>query len=158
MMIALPNEDGSFTCTLFMPSSDHEYAFDKLKTKDDVNHFFKEVFPDFYEMMPEIGDTWEDYPLAGLVIIRCFPWSFGKVSLIGDSAHATVPFYGQGMNSGFHDARPGTNIKHYLNSWHNCQAVGKVNGELVTTSMVIWKGKNWILTSSGSYYKFTNKQ
>ena len=105
MMIALPNEDGSFTCTLFMPGSNHEYAFDKLKSKDDVNHFFKEVFPDFYEMMPEIGDSWEDHPLSGMVIIRCFPWSYGKVSLIGDSAHATVPFYGQGMNSGFEDCR-----------------------------------------------------
>ena len=68
-----------------------------------------------------------------------------------------VRYDNQGMNSGFHDARTGTNIKHYLNSWHNCQAVGKVNGELVTTSLVIWKGNNWILTASGSYYKFINQ-
>ena len=103
MMIALANEDGSFTCTLFMPHENHKYSFDKLKTKEDVDTFFKDVFPDFYEMMPNVGEAWEDHPLASLAIIRCFPWTHGKVALIGDSAHATVPFYGQGMNSGFED-------------------------------------------------------
>ena len=103
MMIALANEDGSFTCTLFMPHENHKYAFDKLKSKADVDEFFKEVFPDFYEMMPSVGEAWEDHPLASLAIIRCHPWTQGKVALMGDSAHATVPFYGQGMNSGFED-------------------------------------------------------
>lgn len=105
MLIALPNEDGSFTCTLFMPKTGHNYAFDKLTSKEAVNQFFEEVFPDFYAMMPEVGETWEDYPLAGLVITRCFPWSYGKTCLMGDAAHATVPFYGQGMNGGFEDCR-----------------------------------------------------
>lgn len=105
MLIALPNEDGSFTCTLFMPNSDHEFSFDKLNSKEDVDHFFRTVFPDFHDMMPEIADTWEDFPLSALVNIRCYPWSYGKVSLMGDAAHATVPFYGQGMNSGFEDCR-----------------------------------------------------
>ncbi len=103
MMIALANEDGSFTGTLFMPHENHKYAFDKLKSKDDVDSFFKDVFPDFYEMMPNIGDAWQDHPLSSLAIIRCHPWTNGKVALMGDSAHATVPFYGQGMNSGFED-------------------------------------------------------
>jgi kynurenine 3-monooxygenase len=103
MMIALANEDGSFTGTLFMPHENHKYAFDKLKTKSDVDVFFKDVFPDFYEMMPNIGDAWQDHPLSSLAIIRCHPWTHGKVALMGDSAHATVPFYGQGMNSGFED-------------------------------------------------------
>jgi kynurenine 3-monooxygenase len=103
MMIALANEDGSFTGTLFMPHENHKYAFDKLKTKEDVDVFFKDVFPDFYEMMPSIGDAWQDHPLSSLAIIRCYPWTHGKVALMGDSAHATVPFYGQGMNSGFED-------------------------------------------------------
>ncbi|MEQ8324996.1 MAG: NAD(P)/FAD-dependent oxidoreductase [Vicingaceae bacterium] len=103
MLIALANEDGSFTCTLFMPHENHKYSFDKLKTKGDVDEFFKNVFPDFYKMMPNVADAWEDHPLASLAIIRCYPWSHGKFVLMGDSAHATVPFYGQGMNSGFED-------------------------------------------------------
>lgn len=103
MLIALPNEDGSFTCTLFMPHEAGEYSFNKLKTKDDVDHFFKTVFPDFYNMIPDIADVWENHPLSSLAIIRCYPWTHGKVALMGDAAHATVPFYGQGMNAGFED-------------------------------------------------------
>jgi kynurenine 3-monooxygenase len=105
MMIALANEDGSFTCTLFMPHEGHEFAFDKLNTKADVDRFFKTVFPDFHQMMPDIADKWEDHPLSNLAIIRCYPWAHGKVGLMGDAAHATVPFYGQGMNAGFEDCR-----------------------------------------------------
>jgi kynurenine 3-monooxygenase len=103
MLIALANEDGSFTCTLFMPHENDQFSFDKLKSKEAVNHFFKTVFPDFFEMMPEIADAWEDHPLSNLAIIRCYPWTKGKVALMGDAAHATVPFYGQGMNAGFED-------------------------------------------------------
>lgn len=103
MLIALPNEDGSFTCTLFLPFEGHTNSFDKLNTKEEVNTFFEEKFPDFYQLMPEIGDQWEDHPLASLAIIRCYPWTIGKTALMGDAAHATVPFYGQGMNAGFED-------------------------------------------------------
>jgi kynurenine 3-monooxygenase len=103
MLIALANEDGSFTCTLFMPHENDEFSFDKLNSKEAVNNFFKTIFPDFYEMMPNIADAWEDHPLSNLAIIRCYPWTKGKVALMGDAAHATVPFYGQGMNAGFED-------------------------------------------------------
>ncbi|MEE9438931.1 MAG: NAD(P)/FAD-dependent oxidoreductase [Saprospiraceae bacterium] len=103
MLIALPNEDGSFTCTLFMPFENHEFSFDKLKSKNDVEHFFKEVFSDFYNLMPNIAEVWQDHPLSSLAIIKCYPWAHGKTVLMGDAAHATVPFYGQGMNSGFED-------------------------------------------------------
>ncbi len=103
MLIALPNEDGSFTCTLFMPHEKHEYSFDKINTDEEVENFFKEVFPDFYNLMPNIADVWEDHPLSSLAIVRCYPWTSGKVALMGDAAHATVPFYGQGMNAGFED-------------------------------------------------------
>jgi kynurenine 3-monooxygenase len=105
MMIALANEDGSFTCTLFMPHENHEFAFDKLNTKADVDRFFRTIFPDFHDMMPDIADKWEDHPLSNLAIIRCYPWAAGRVGLMGDAAHATVPFYGQGMNAGFEDCR-----------------------------------------------------
>jgi len=102
MLIALPNEDGSFTCTLFMPYKG-ENSFETLTDKEAVTNFFKTTFPDFYKMMPNLADTWEDYPLSSLSIIRCFPWAHKKIILMGDAAHATVPFYGQGMNSGFED-------------------------------------------------------
>ena len=103
MLIALANEDGSFTCTLFMPHDGDESSFDKINTKEEVDTFFKNTFPDFYEMMPNIADAWEDHPLSSLAIMRSEPWHHGKVALIGDAAHATVPFYGQGMNGGFED-------------------------------------------------------
>lgn len=103
MLIALPNFDGSFTCTLFMPFEGHEYCFNNLTSKEKVNNFFKTVFPNFFEMMPNIADAWEDHPLSSLAIIRCFPWTHGKAALMGDAAHATVPFFGQGMNAGFED-------------------------------------------------------
>lgn len=103
MLMAMANEDGSFTCTLFMPHEGGENSFDKLTSREAVNNFFQTTFPDFYEMMPNIADAWEDHPLSNLAIIRCYPWANGKVALMGDAAHATVPFYGQGMNAGFED-------------------------------------------------------
>jgi len=103
MLIALANEDGSFTCTLFMPHEGGENAFDKVNTKEEVDAFFKSTFPDFYNMMPNVADAWEDHPLSSLAIMRCYPWHDGKMALMGDAAHATVPFYGQGMNGGFED-------------------------------------------------------
>jgi len=86
-----------------MPHENHKYAFDKINTQEEVEHFFQTVFPDFYKLMPGIADVWEDHPLSSLAIIRCYPWTAGKVALMGDAAHATVPFYGQGMNAGFED-------------------------------------------------------
>lgn len=105
MLIALANEDGSFTCTLFMPFEGGENSFDSLKTDDDVVNFFKSTFPDFYDMCPDLLESWHANPLSSLAIMRCYPWTAGKVALMGDAAHATVPFYGQGMNAGFEDCR-----------------------------------------------------
>ena len=94
---------GSFTCTLFMPRGGETNSFERLRTKDQVDGFFKKKFPDFYKIMPNIADVWGDHPLSSLAIMRSYPWHHGKTALIGDAAHATVPFYGQGMNSGFED-------------------------------------------------------
>lgn len=103
MLIALPNPDASFTCTLFMPY-EGETSFEQLKTDDDIIAFFKKTFPDALELMPNLLEDFKDNPQAPLVIIKCYPWTAnGKVALIGDAAHAIVPFYGQGMISGFED-------------------------------------------------------
>ena len=103
MLIALPNADHSFTCTLFMPRKDHEYSFENVEDTEMVNAFFRKLFPDFYAIHPAVGEEWKQHPLSSLAIIRCFPWSVGKLLLMGDAAHATVPFFGQGMNCGFED-------------------------------------------------------
>lgn len=103
MLIALPNEDGSYTCTLFMPHEGGENAFDKVNTREEVDAFFKSTFPDFYALMPQIADEWENHPLSSLAIMRSYPWHHNNAVLMGDAAHATVPFYGQGMNAGFED-------------------------------------------------------
>lgn len=103
MLIALPNFDGSYTCTLFFPF-EGDPSFESIKTKEDVNRFFKSEFPDFYELMPRVADEYFENPSASLVTVKCEPWNYeDKALLMGDAAHAIVPFYGQGMNAGFED-------------------------------------------------------
>jgi kynurenine 3-monooxygenase len=105
MMIALPNLDGSFTCTLFM-AFDGKEAFNNIKSKDDVKQFFERNFPDAIPLMPTYQDDFMENPTASLIMVKCAPWNYGsKALLIGDAAHAIVPFYGQGMNCGFEDCR-----------------------------------------------------
>ncbi|WP_162055291.1 FAD-dependent oxidoreductase [Pontibacter pamirensis] len=103
MMIALPNIDGSFTCTLFFPY-EGERSFANIKSEADLLNFFNEVFPDAVPLMPELANEYFENPVGSLVTVKCFPWSYeGKSLLIGDASHAVVPFYGQGMNAGFED-------------------------------------------------------
>jgi kynurenine 3-monooxygenase len=103
MMIALPNVDGSFTCTLFIPF-EGEHALANLKTPEAVKAFFDEHFADAVPMMPELVDDFFANPDASLVMTKCNPWHYkDRVCLMGDAAHAIVPFYGQGMNAGFED-------------------------------------------------------
>src|SRR6266404_429545 len=103
MMIALPNPDGSFTCTLFWEFKGPR-SFAAMKTDEDVRRFFEEEFPDAVPLMPALLEDFRQNPTGSLVTIRCAPWYYGnKVCLLGDAAHAVVPFYGQGMNAAFED-------------------------------------------------------
>ncbi|MDX5421448.1 MAG: FAD-dependent monooxygenase [Hymenobacteraceae bacterium] len=103
MMIALPNIDGSFTCTLFFPY-EGELSFESIKTDDDLLNFFLQTFPDAVPLMPDLAEDYFSNPIGSLVTVKCFPWSYeDKALLIGDACHAVVPFYGQGMNAGFED-------------------------------------------------------
>jgi kynurenine 3-monooxygenase len=103
MMIALPNADGSFTCTLFWPLMG-PFSFDALRTPDDIEDFFKTHFPDAAPLMPTLMEDYQSNPVGDLVTIKCHPWHVGgRVVLIGDAAHAIVPFFGQVINAGFED-------------------------------------------------------
>lgn len=102
MLIALPNKDKSFTCTLFLGFEGNP-SFELLETQPQVSKFFHTYFPDVISLMPTLVKDFSDNPTSSLVTIRCSPWAKGKALLIGDASHAIVPFYGQGMNAGFED-------------------------------------------------------
>lgn len=105
MMIALPNVGGSFTCTLFLAHTGMS-AFDQLTDETSLVQFFDTHFPDAVPMMPTLTEDFFTNPTGSLGTIKCFPWNVGgKALLLGDSAHAVVPFYGQGMNCAFEDCR-----------------------------------------------------
>lgn len=103
MLIALPNADGSFTCTMFLPF-EGPVSFEHLTNDAEVMAFFEKYFPDAIPLMPTLlHDFWAN-PTSSLVTVQCSPWQWqGRILLLGDAAHAIVPFYGQGMNAGFED-------------------------------------------------------
>lgn len=105
MMIALPNFDGSFTCTLFLAHTG-ENSFEQLTGEKSLMEFFETNFADAIPLMPTLVEDFFANPIGNLGTIKCFPWNVGgKSLLLGDSAHAIVPFYGQGMNASFEDCR-----------------------------------------------------
>jgi len=104
MLIALPNADGTFTCTLFFPL-EGKVSFENLKNDTQISNFFKVTFPDVVALMPDLLNDFKVNPTSSLVTIKCFPWVKNNALLIGDAAHGIVPFFGQGMNAGFEDCR-----------------------------------------------------
>ncbi|MFM1822699.1 MAG: hypothetical protein RI967_965 [Planctomycetota bacterium] len=109
MMIALPNPDGSFTCTLFWPhdarskGAGDAATFESVPTGRDAVAHFREVYPDALALMPTLEEDFDRNPVGAMVTVRCAPWSRGRTTLLGDAAHAIVPFYGQGANASFED-------------------------------------------------------
>jgi len=104
MLIALPNLDGSFTVTLFLSFDEGEYNFNNLTTKERVLEFFNKYFKDALDLMPNLIDDFFANPTSPLGTVKCSPWHYkGNTLLMGDAAHAIVPFYGQGMNASFED-------------------------------------------------------
>lgn len=120
MLIALANLDGSFTVTLFLPF-EGENSFENLKSDSEVEKFFKKEFPDALEMMPDLLADYNTNPTGSLVTVRSYPWNYkDKILLMGDAAHAIVPFYGQGMNAGFEDCSVLDELmKKHKNNWSN---------------------------------------
>jgi kynurenine 3-monooxygenase len=103
MIIALPNFDGSFTCTLFLPY-EGEPSFEKLKTEEAVREFFEKDFADVFPLLDKPVETFFENPTGSMVTVKCNPWYWeDRVLLVGDAAHAIVPFFGQGANCAFED-------------------------------------------------------
>lgn len=104
MLIALPNPTKDFTCTLFLPLGG-DNSFEELVTEQEIKSFFKKYFPDVLQLIPDLVVQFQNNPTSNLNMIDCYPWSRKNSLIIGDAAHAIVPFYGQGMNAGFEDCR-----------------------------------------------------
>jgi len=104
MLIALPNLDGSFTVTLFLAHETGAMNFMKLNSQEAVANYFKNEFPDAIDLMPDLASEFFENPTGTLGTVKCYPWStYGKTLIMGDAAHAIVPFYGQGMIASFED-------------------------------------------------------
>jgi len=136
MLMALANLDGGFTCTLFFPFKGNP-SFESIQSESDLLKFFKEVFPDALPLMPTLVEDYFSNPSSSLVIVKCNPWVYkSNVALIGDAAHAIVPFYGEGMNCGFEDClvldnlieQYGDNWEEILSRYHKAR---KPNGDAI---------------------------
>jgi kynurenine 3-monooxygenase len=136
MMIALPNHDGSFTCTLFFPNEGPD-SFSTINTAEKVKDFFQKEFPDAVPHLVDLEHEFLNNPVGKLGTLKCYPWKVGNAAvLVGDAAHAIVPFYGQGMNASFEDCRIlnecidkfGTDWEKVLNEY---ESLRKINGDAI---------------------------
>ena len=104
IILALPNQDKTFTCTLFFPF-EGTTSFNSLIDENDILSFFESYFPDILPVIPDLAEQYQKKPISSLVAIKSDPWYKNSTLILGDASHAIVPFYGQGMNSGFEDVR-----------------------------------------------------
>jgi kynurenine 3-monooxygenase len=103
MLIALPNIDGTFGCILFLPFEGPE-SFETINSEAELEKFFQARFPDAVPLMPHLAENYFGNPTGSMVTIKCSPWHVdGKALILGDAAHAIVPFFGQGLNCAFED-------------------------------------------------------
>ncbi|MFZ1706167.1 MAG: NAD(P)/FAD-dependent oxidoreductase [Saprospiraceae bacterium] len=136
MLIALPNLDGSFTVTLFLPF-EGQHSFETLKTGEEAHAFFEQYFKSALDHMPFFKDDFNENPNSSLCTVKCFPWQVnGKIGLMGDAAHAVVPFYGQGMNASFEDCVVLDQcLEQYQGQWDKIlpayEALRKENGDAI---------------------------
>jgi len=120
MLIALPNKDGSFTCTLFL-SHEGETSLSSLKSRTKVSTFFQDNFPDIVSLIPNLPDQFLSNPIGRMGTVKCTPWNIkGRLLLLGDAAHGIVPFFGQGMNCGFEDC---SILNQMFNSYQNWEEI-----------------------------------
>tara|TARA_Y100000034_G_scaffold29585_2_gene35826 strand:- start:105589 stop:106998 length:1410 start_codon:yes stop_codon:yes gene_type:complete len=137
MLIALPNQDGSFTVTLFLSFDEGKFNFNNLDSEERIMEFFQTEFPDALDVIPNVIEEFTNNPTATLGTVKCSPWYYkDKTLLIGDAAHAIVPFYGQGMNASFEDVVVFDQIlDQNLDSWEDVfreyQKVRKVNTDSI---------------------------
>lgn len=136
MLIALPNFDGSFTCTLFLPM-EGALSFASLDKPDKIEAFFKEQFADALPHLSNLQEEFAHNPVGRLGTLKCYPWRIGgSAVLMGDAAHAVVPFYGQGMNASFEDCLTFDQcIEQYGTDWNKVfevyENLRKVNGDAI---------------------------
>jgi len=136
MLIALPNLDGSFTCTLFLPFKGAN-SFENITNESELLTFFRKNFPDALSLMPDIATDYFAHTASSLVTVHGYPWCYkDKVALIGDAAHAIFPFYGQGMNAGFEDCRVlngiiEENYGQWFNIFKEYQGQRKINADAI---------------------------
>ena len=139
MLIALPNLDGTFTVTLFFPLKGNP-SFESLHNKEEVKRFFHDIFPDAVPLLHDVETDFFANPVGSLVTVKCSPWSFdNKLVLIGDAAHAIVPFYGQGMNCGFEDCTVLNDLLNKFNDdWEKVFLNTKVCASLQPMPLASW--------------------
>jgi kynurenine 3-monooxygenase len=136
MLIAMPNINGSFTCTLFLPF-EGPVSFESITTEKEADAFFEKYFPDIKEEISNLKRDFFRNPTSAMVTMKCYPWTYeDKVALVGDSAHAIVPFYGQGMNAGFEDISVLDDLmENYVDDWEKIfqeyQVLRKPNADAI---------------------------
>lgn len=135
MMIALPNPDATYTATLFLPYHGAD-SFEQLTTKDAVRSFFKSYFSDAVPLMPDLENEFFEHATGHLYTVKCSPWHYqDRILLVGDAAHAIIPFYGQGMNCGFEDVFVFDQLLDQHEDWlslcQNFSGIRKPNGDAI---------------------------